>query len=116
MARALRSVDQGPAVIIGTDIPEIDRHAINAAFSSLKNNDAVFGPSEDGGYWIVGLSGRRPVPYGLFKKVRWSSEHALADSLASLPSNYAVGFAPVLDDIDTGEDFFRWKERSRDTC
>lgn len=42
-------------VLIGTDIPEINEEDIIKAFSLLDNNDFVFGPSYDGGYYLVGM-------------------------------------------------------------
>lgn len=42
-------------ILIGTDIPEIDEEDIIKAFSLLDNNDFVFGPSYDGGYYLVGM-------------------------------------------------------------
>ncbi len=113
MARALRSAVAGPAVVIGTDIPEIDAGVLRDAIRLLRRNDAVFGPSGDGGYWLIGWSGRKALPHGALKYVRWSSEHALADSLASLPTGTRTAFAPLLDDVDTGADYRRWKEGAR---
>ena len=59
------------------------RH-IAAAFRLLGRHDLVFGPAEDGGFWLVGAR-RRPRLPPLFGQVRWSSPHALADTLADLP-------------------------------
>ncbi len=115
MVRALRGASPGPAIVIGTDIPGIDRAAVAHAVRLLGRYDMVFGPSGDGGYWLVGVSGRRPLPYGFLDKVRWSTDHALADSLASLPSGGRVAFAPLLDDVDTEEDYRRWRDSDRAT-
>src|SRR3546814_16124850 len=83
MDRVMRVLPPGPAVIIGTDIPDIrPRHAA-AAFRALGRHDAVFGPAADGGYWLVGLR-RRPTIPRAFDGVRWSTEHALADTRANL--------------------------------
>ena len=43
-------------VVIGTDSPWIDAPAIDAAFAALEQSDVVLGPTEDGGYYLVGLS------------------------------------------------------------
>ncbi|WP_157151549.1 TIGR04282 family arsenosugar biosynthesis glycosyltransferase [Brachyspira sp. SAP_772] len=42
-------------ILIGTDIPEIDEKDIIDSFELLDNNDFVFGPSYDGGYYLVGM-------------------------------------------------------------
>jgi len=109
MFRALCKARPGPVLIVGTDIPEIDGPAIAEAVRLLRRHDVVFGPSGDGGYWLIGLGGRRKPPFGFLRDVRWSTEHALADSLASLPSGHRVAFAPLLDDVDTGADYRRWR-------
>jgi hypothetical protein len=47
----------------------------------------------------------------LFKRVRWSTPHALADTLAGLPGRLTVGFAARLEDVDDGEAYSRLAPR-----
>lgn len=104
-ARMQRLVDRaplGPVVIIGTDIPHIARAHIAAAFRLLGRHDAVLGPAADGGYWLVGLR-RRPRTLRPFHGVRWSTPHALADTLANLRGR-SIARLPTLLDIDTAAD------------
>ncbi|AMJ63209.1 TIGR04282 family arsenosugar biosynthesis glycosyltransferase [Bosea sp. PAMC 26642] len=97
----------GPVVLVGSDIPGITAAHIAAAFDALRSHDAVFGPAEDGGYWLVGLrAGFRPA--GVFERVRWSSPHALADTRANLASR-SVALAATLFDVDDANDWRRWK-------
>ncbi|MDJ0389113.1 TIGR04282 family arsenosugar biosynthesis glycosyltransferase [Roseomonas sp. E05] len=91
----------GRVVVIGSDIPGITAADIRAAFRALGRADAVFGPAEDGGYWLVGLSARRPARP--FAKVRWSTEHALADTLANFVGR-RIALLRTLRDVDTAED------------
>ena len=115
MFRPMRRLPPGPVVIVGTDIPELDNRHIAAAFTALGRHDAVFGPAPDGGYWLVGLAPRvrrREV----FRRVRWSTEHALADTLASLPSTWSVKLLTPLEDVDDGASFLRWRQRARDAA
>jgi glycosyltransferase A (GT-A) superfamily protein (DUF2064 family) len=94
----------GPVVIIGADIPNITPTLIDKAFRALGDHDAVFGPAPDGGYWLIGLKrGAHAVPIDLFKDVRWSSEYALADTIASL-STTRVATIDELRDVDTVQD------------
>ncbi len=65
----------GPVVIVGSDIPGIGATEIARAFSLLGRADAVLGPAEDGGYWLIGLK-RSPRVVRPFAAVRWSSRHA----------------------------------------
>ena len=108
MARPLRRLPPGPVVIVGSDIPDIDARRVAAAFRVLGRHEFVFGPAEDGGYWLVGAA-RRRLPRGLFAGVRWSGPHALADTLATLPAGAAVGFVEVLADVDDAESWHRWR-------
>ena len=107
MGRALNSVPRGPALLIGGDIPDIETRDEARAFRELERHDMVFGPSSDGGYWLIGAR-RRPLPRGLFKGVRWSSPHALADNLANLPPHCSAALVGTLDDIDDGDAWRRW--------
>jgi glycosyltransferase A (GT-A) superfamily protein (DUF2064 family) len=96
---------RGPVVIVGTDVPGIRVDHIREAFRRLGRHDAVFGAATDGGYWLVGLRRRPHVPRP-FAAVRWSSPHALADTLANL-RGHSVGRVATLSDVDTAQDFAR---------
>jgi uncharacterized protein len=100
MRRPFLALPPGPVVIIGSDIPGIVPGHLVAAFRALDKSHLVFGPATDGGYWLVGA--RRPLPARLFAGVRWSSEHALADTLAGIPSRFRVSLVDTLDDVDDG--------------
>ena len=43
-------------VLIGSDLPEINANHIKKGIETLDNNEVVFGPAEDGGYYLVGMS------------------------------------------------------------
>lgn len=98
MHRLFRTVPPGPAIIVGSDIPAISAGEIAKAFRLLGEADAVFGPASDGGYWLVGLK-RVPRVLSPFAAVRWSTENALADTLANLPGR-KVAFVATLADVD----------------
>lgn len=106
MARAIRRVGTGPVCLIGADIPAVDKPELARAFAALGRHQAVFGPATDGGFWLVGLKHPRQMPATLFRNVRWSSEHALADSLATVP-DLSVGLVDELQDVDTAADLAR---------
>lgn len=112
MRRPLNELPPGPVVIVGSDIPEIERWQIDAAFRTLGSLDLVFGPAKDGGYWLVGAR-RRPRLPPLFHNVRWSSAYALADTLAGVAPRLRVAMLAELDDVDDGESYLRWRERSQ---
>lgn len=103
MGRLMRTLPPGPVCIVGSDIPGLGPAHVARAFAMLGANDAVFGPAPDGGFWLVGMKRTAPPPAGLFRDVRWSSEHTLADSIASLPG-LRVGLTDTLNDVDSAAD------------
>lgn len=111
MARVIGRLPPGPVVIVGGDIPAIERPHIEAAFRTLARCEAVFGPAHDGGYWLIGLARRRhrgpALLRRLFRGVRWSGPHALADTRANLPPGSEGPELPVLHDIDDAASFAR---------
>jgi glycosyltransferase A (GT-A) superfamily protein (DUF2064 family) len=110
MRRAIAATPPGPVVLIGSDIPAIEPGHIAAAFRRLGTQDLVFGPAVDGGFWLVGARRRPRLPM-LFARVRWSTSHALADTLAGLPRGVTVGFVDTLEDIDDGDGWRRLRPR-----
>jgi len=103
--RMFRALAAGaPAVLVGGDIPGLRRRHVAAAFAALAAGaDLVFGPADDGGFWLVGT--RRRPPRGLFAGARWSSPHALADVLANLGPTTKVRLVARLSDVDDGAAF-----------
>lgn len=112
MARALGRFAPAPAVLIGGDIPAVTPAHIERAFRALLSRDVVLGPASDGGYWLVGVRGRRVLPR-LFRNVRWSGPFALADTLRNLASRDRAALVDRLDDVDDVESFGRWREGER---
>ncbi len=113
MARVFTVLPPGPLVIVGSDIPGIERADIASAFQSLQRHDAVLGPSEDGGYWLIGL--RRGLANGAlrhapFDQVRWGGSSSRADTAANLAAQGAnLALLRPLIDIDTADDLARWR-------
>ncbi|HVH75169.1 MAG TPA: DUF2064 domain-containing protein [Stellaceae bacterium] len=110
MHRALALSATRPAALIGGDIPAITARHIEDAFRLLRRHDFVFGPAEDGGFWLVAVRPTRHLPK-IFARVRWSSRFALADTLAGLPSRLSIGFAARLEDVDDGATYRRLAPR-----
>jgi rSAM/selenodomain-associated transferase 1 len=99
----------GPVLAIGTDCLEIEPDVIREAFAVLRYRDAVFGPTRDGGYYLVGTAGHLA---GFFDSIRWSSPDTLRDHfLRCHDRNWRIELLPVLDDIDTWEDWVAYCRR-----
>lgn len=109
MQRLFEEMPPGPVVIVGSDIPGIARSDVAASFHLLGQADAVFGPAADGGYWLVGLR-RIPRVVDPFAGVRWSTPHALADTLANLDGK-RIGLLRTLDDVDEADAYRSWRRR-----
>lgn len=58
------------AALAGSDIPLLQPRDIIAAFGLLDHHDAVFGPSEDGGYYLAALKSPQEM---LFRDIAWST-------------------------------------------
>lgn len=104
----LRAFESGAknVIAIGGDCPNLQLQEIQAAKYFLNNStDLVFGPTEDGGYYLIGLS----APHtSLFEKIPWSSEHTLKASLkVATAKKLNIAMLNTLYDIDTVEDYQR---------
>ncbi|MGB0175713.1 MAG: TIGR04282 family arsenosugar biosynthesis glycosyltransferase [Owenweeksia sp.] len=95
--------DQGykQVVIIGSDCPEIDAETLQRAFDELKAHDAVIGPANDGGYYLLGLSQK----VNIFADIEWSTESVFEETVEQIKKHglsYTV--LPEKTDLDTIED------------
>lgn len=92
------------ALLIGTDLPQLSPDALAAALHALVDGqvDLVLGPSEDGGFWLVG--GRVDLPLAAWTAPRYSTVHARSDFLAALPQGLRVHLLDVAHDLDEPED------------
>jgi uncharacterized protein len=105
-ARMLRAIGEGPAIIVGSDIPGMTAAHVLHAAALLDVADAVFGPATDGGYWLVGM--RRPLP-PLFADMAWGGAGVLTETRRRAALHgFSVADADMLDDLDTPEDLARW--------
>jgi rSAM/selenodomain-associated transferase 1 len=107
MARAaLRTLLGGePALLIGTDCPEIAPGLLQAAAASLLEKDACIVPAADGGYVLFGL---RRFHASVFEDIPWSSDAVLSETRERLARlGWSVEIFPLLHDIDTPQDLTR---------
>ena len=89
-------------ILIGSDLPDISKDILNQGLSALNKNDVVFGPAEDGGYYLIGLT--KPH-YQVFNNKPWSQPNLLETTLNDLKNqNIKFTLLETLNDIDTFED------------
>ena len=103
MTRAFRRFPHRRVILIGSDIPGISAADIRQGLRKLRGCDAVFGQAMDGGYWLVGMAGRRPA--SPFDNVRWSSSRALGDTIANF-ADHRIRYLRHLRDIDDAAAFY----------
>lgn len=84
---------------IGGDCPQLETRHFEEAEALLDGgHDVVFGPSEDGGYYLIAL--RSPLTQ-LFADIPWSTRNTLDASLRKANSlGLKVGLLETLYDID----------------
>ena len=81
MAQAFReTLESGyeKAILIGSDIWDLNPDDIREAFIRLDDADVVFGPAKDGGYYLIGMKKFHPA---IFHLAEWSHSKVLSDSL-----------------------------------
>ena len=91
-------------IFIGTDLPDLCHQDLLNTQRKLQHNDLILGPSNDGGYWIIGLSEKIMSSYLYlpFINIKWGTENVLQktiDNFASIKLKYE--FLDKKIDIDT---------------
>ncbi|WP_224241788.1 TIGR04282 family arsenosugar biosynthesis glycosyltransferase [Hyalangium gracile] len=101
-----RGMQVCPAVMaLGADSPGLPRACLEAAHAALADADAVFGPSEDGGFYLLGL---RRLPVGALANLPWSQAETLARTEERLKSlGLTVARVEPFFDVDVPADLER---------
>ena len=90
---------------VNSDGPSLPSVYLQGAIALLADVDVVLGPSEDGGYYLIGL--KHPHP-GLFSGVEWSTERVTVQTLERAESlGLLVAQLPPWYDVDTAADLER---------
>ncbi|MDX1588889.1 MAG: TIGR04282 family arsenosugar biosynthesis glycosyltransferase [Oleiphilaceae bacterium] len=118
MSRALSRglEDHAQVIIIGSDCPSVDPEYIAAARLALMQQDLVMGPSDDGGYVLIGA--RRTTP-SMLSDIEWGTPGVLAQTRQRLSDcGLSHGVLEPRWDVDEPADwerFLRWRaERAVD--
>ncbi len=108
MLEATRSCfDAGrPGMVIGSDLPEVDGAYVAAAASLLASHDVVLGPTEDGGYALIGLH----EPFAaLFTDIDWGTNRVYAQTRRRIGRlGLSAAELPLTWDVDTFADWQRF--------
>ena len=85
-------------ILIGADCPDLEVTHLEAAAAQLEKHDLVLGPSEDGGYYLIGMNGFCPE---LLENKTWSSPKVLDETLAHAKRlGKRVALLEMLNDVD----------------
>jgi rSAM/selenodomain-associated transferase 1 len=89
-------------VIVGSDIPTLRGATVDEALRALADADVVLGPSQDGGYYLVGA---RAPHRELFEGVAWGTEAVLDRTIANArAAGLSVRLLAEEQDVDTYDD------------
>ena len=90
------------SVLIGSDTPRLSREIIEQAFQGLQSHPVVLGPSQDGGYYLIGMSGS---VVDVFEDIAWSSPKVFEQTIEILKTRQVPWLElPAQNDIDEWED------------
>ncbi|MFO0601119.1 MAG: TIGR04282 family arsenosugar biosynthesis glycosyltransferase [Myxococcaceae bacterium] len=103
---ARRALAQAPWFIaLGADSPGLPAARLEAARAALLRHDAVLGPAEDGGYYLLGLKRLSP---GLFADLPWSTNTTFnATRHRLVERGYSVATIQTWFDVDEPSDLER---------
>ena len=91
-------------IFIGTDLPDLCHQDLLNTQRKLQHNDLILGPSNDGGYWLIGLSEKIMSShlYLPFINIKWGTENVLQNTIDNFASNkLKYKFLDRKIDIDT---------------
>lgn len=89
-------------ILIGADIPDISHKIIDTAFDRLDGHDVVFGPTDDGGYYLIGM---KQLHKTFFQNIPWGTAEVLKQSISAAQSEQlSFSLLTTLKDVDTDED------------
>jgi uncharacterized protein len=92
-------------IAVGSDSPDLPIDYISRAIASLEQNDCVIGPTDDGGYYLIGLS--KPA-CEIFDNIPWSTENVTQKTLNITKSlGLSVKLLPQWYDVDMADDLGR---------
>lgn len=94
------------AVLVGTDCPALTAQHLRRAVHALESgSEAVFAPTEDGGYALIGLT---RCDARLFDTIAWSTTTVMSDTRTRLRAlEWRWSELDLLWDVDTPADYQR---------
>jgi len=91
-------------IFIGTDLPDLCHQDLLNTLRDFQQNDLILGPSNDGGYWLIGLSEKIMSShiYLPFINIKWGTKNVLQNTIDNFASTkFKYKFLDKKIDIDT---------------
>lgn len=98
--RAARAAGADRVVVVGMDSPHVPADRWAEAFTALEHRDLCLGPSEDGGYYLIGL---RDPHAELFAGIPWGTAGVL-DATRARAAALGLSLAELAQDFDVDEE------------
>jgi rSAM/selenodomain-associated transferase 1 len=103
-------------VVIGSDSPDLPENFLRLAFKELESHDVVIGPSNDGGYYLIGFSRTSFLPVA-FDGIAWSTSAVCKQTVEILKRHkLKIYLLPEWYDVDTRSDLEKLIARNKDTA
>jgi rSAM/selenodomain-associated transferase 1 len=91
------------AALIGSDVPQLEGEEILKAFEILNLRDLCFGPTFDGGYYLVAM--KKPCNEVFSKDITWGGSTVLEATIKHCQDlNLSISLVKTYNDIDVKED------------
>jgi len=100
-------------LLIGTDLPSISHCDLIQAINILQSKEMVLGPSNDGGYWLIGLSTKllSPLLSWPFSGINWGTDEVLHETIRLATLNQIdYQLLQTKNDLDNISDLSPWLE------
>jgi rSAM/selenodomain-associated transferase 1 len=102
-------------IVIGSDSPDLPEKIINESIEKLKDFNSVIGPSEDGGYYLIGFT-KHGFSSKVFEGITWSTSSVFEETVEKLKSNLIEFYKlEKWHDVDTIEDLKELYKRNINT-
>ena len=99
--------DYTNVIALGGDSPDLPEEYIINSFAQLDRHQSCIGPTEDGGYYLIGMSKFMPE---LFQNITWSTSTVFAETREIIHSlKISCHVLPEWYDIDTIDDLKRYQ-------
>ena len=106
-----KSIVSRNSILIGTDLPSLCQLDVLQAIEELEKNQVVIGPSQDGGYWLIGFSPSKFTEdlKWPFSGIPWGTDKVLDKTIQKAESSGAkISLLHSLNDLDIFNDLSPW--------